>query len=139
MAKAAMELVLAGADVNSRSSSGDTPLTWASLMGLEDVALELLARGSDVDTHVRGQAVVMTPLAFATREGHARLRHMVDRNKSYDTDGSKTHFCAIAHTIDSHVWGCISFRSRKLHHHRRDLCGECFKYFGGLIGCLKRS
>jgi hypothetical protein len=73
LAKAAMELVLAGADVNSRSSSGDTPLTWASLMGLEDVALELLARGSDVDTHVRGEAVVMTPLAFATREGHARL------------------------------------------------------------------
>ena len=33
------------------------------------------------------------------REGDTRLRHMVDRNKSYDTDGSKTHFCTVTHTI----------------------------------------
>ena len=73
MARAALELIHAGADVNIRSASGDSPLTWAAYAGLEAVALELLAHGAEVDAVVRGEAVAMTPLAYAAREGHGRL------------------------------------------------------------------
>jgi ankyrin repeat protein len=73
LARAALALVRAGADVHTRAASGDTPLTWSAFSGLDEVVRELLARGADVDAVVRGEALALTALAHAAREGHAAI------------------------------------------------------------------
>jgi hypothetical protein len=69
--EAVVKLLLeAKADVESKSSSGRTPLSWAAWGGHEAVVKLLLEAKADVESKTSsGQ----TPLSWAAREGHEAI------------------------------------------------------------------
>ena len=43
------KLIEDGADVNVKDTEGNTPLIWASLLGLDKMVKELISSGADID------------------------------------------------------------------------------------------
>jgi hypothetical protein len=60
-------LIAAGADVNTATSDGKTPLWWAALHGHETVVKVLIAAGADVN---KATSDGDTPLVWAAANGH---------------------------------------------------------------------
>jgi ankyrin repeat protein len=66
--EAVVELLLEGAEVKCRSSSGQTPLWWAAEKGQEAVVKLLLKKGADAESKSRPYG--RTPLLRAALNGH---------------------------------------------------------------------
>ena len=74
------ELIARGADINAKNAYGNSPLTWAIVMGHEDIARALLARGANVNGRVHFAArlsrfiSLITSLAAADAAARAAMR-----------------------------------------------------------------
>jgi cytohesin len=68
-------LVRTGANVNVKSSDGDTALLLACLYDDEDLAISLIGRGADVNARGSGQCLTgsTTPLGWAVGSGNTRI------------------------------------------------------------------
>ena len=73
-AAAVAALLAGGADVNQRSTDGETPLHVAGIRGNPAVVAHLLEHGAEVDARTpKGQTLHMTPLMWAAFGGHAEM------------------------------------------------------------------
>lgn len=71
------DLINAGADVNTSTRRGDTPLMFAAENGQLEIVLALLRGGADTEAQ---NVLGWTALMFAAREGHLPVVSLLIRN-----------------------------------------------------------
>jgi uncharacterized protein len=91
------ELIRAGADVNTATGDGMTPLHWASQHGWAEVVDVLLESGAELNASTRLGGY--TPMLLASQRGHADvverlIRAGADPNISNVNGSSALHFAA---------------------------------------------
>ena len=85
-AKIMQQLLDKGADVESKDSSGWTPLLWAAWNGNEEIIQLLLDKGADIESK---DSSGLTPLSWAAEKGHKEIvQLLLDRGANIESKNS---------------------------------------------------
>ena len=96
---AVKRLLKEGADANTASPDGMTPLHWAAMKGVPDLAQALLVSGANIEAKTRLGA--FTPLHLASQAGHAMvIAHLIASGAKVDAT-TATGATALMHAASS--------------------------------------